>query len=86
MPEGAVSEPWGDVWEAHLPVLRGQQAQQALWPPNPLSLGPQEVDPFLWELVSPAQASSRQGDTEEHHSEWWGLCWRQGYPQSRGTK
>lgn len=45
MPEGAVSEPWGDVWRHICWTLRGQQAQQALWPPNPLSWGPKEVDP-----------------------------------------
>lgn len=34
---------------------------------------------------APTQAASRQGDTTGCHSEWWGLCWRQGHPQSRGT-
>lgn len=52
---------------------------------KPRQLGSREADSFLWELVLPAQASSRQVDMDGCHSEWWELCWRQGRPQSRGT-
>ena len=58
-----------EVFHARSISLTCSGGWQALWPPNPLSWGPKEVDPFLWELVAPAQASSRQGDTE-HHREW----------------
>lgn len=68
-------------------VVRVQQAQQAPRPPSQVILALEEADSFLWELMPPSapQASFRQGDMEGCHSEWWGLCWRQGYPQSRGT-
>lgn len=87
-PKWTLSEPLGEAWEAHHPrpcVVRVQQAQQVPRPPSQVILGPEEADSFLRELVPPTQASSRQGDMEGCHSEWWGLRWRQGYPQSRGT-